>query len=278
ARFRGATTRFRAGAGLDDGRSYPQLTVSVENARFDASATWSGRSNAWIDHTGFFEYAPAFSDPPDVRSLSASVSARGAVGLLSVEPRITFVREVDAPVRMLGGDAVTSTAGTLSGAAARSTVSLRIALNDAPSRGPYAVVAPTLHSADLEVRTELDRAWKSAVPDAWVEGRAGYRRLMFKGDLDLDAYARGRVWTDMRGRRLHTPTGLLMLAPDGSGTVGSSGMLDIVAEAGIRGATIILAWENVLSGTSVQIGNLIVPDYPLPAQRLRFGVYWPISN
>jgi hypothetical protein len=58
----------------------------------------------------------------------------------------------------------------------------------------------------------------------------------------------------------------------------ASSTIDLVFEGGIRGATVSLAYENLLSGTNVLIGNLIVPDYPLPQQRIRFGVRWPIKN
>lgn len=278
AELHGVEVELRGGAGLDDDRVYPDLSYAMRHARFDLAASWSGRPNAWIDHTGFFSHAPAFPTPPDPRNLSATASVRARYGPLSIEPRMAFSRESDAPVRMLGDTATTSTAGILSGRASRATLTLRLSLNDASPGGPYAVVSPALHTATIDVQSDFDRAWKEAMPDAWVEGRLGLRRLMFEGDLDLDLYVRGRAWAEMRGRRLHTPTGLLMLAPNGSSTVGSSGLTDIVAEAGVRGAVIIVAWENALSGTSLQVGNLLIPDYPLPAQQLRFGVYWPISN
>jgi hypothetical protein len=51
-----------------------------------------------------------------------------------------------------------------------------------------------------------------------------------------------------------------------------------VAEAGIRTATIFLSYENIFSGTNALVGNLLIPDYPLPAKRFRFGVFWPISD
>jgi hypothetical protein len=52
--------------------------------------------------------------------------------------------------------------------------------------------------------------------------------------------------------------------------------LDVALKAGIRDATLFLTFENVLSGTSLQPGVLVVPVYPLPEQRFRFGVFWPI--
>ena len=46
----------------------------------------------------------------------------------------------------------------------------------------------------------------------------------------------------------------------------------------VRTATLFFAYENVLARTVLMPGTLLVPDYPYPAQRFRFGVYWPIRN
>ena len=60
--------------------------------------------------------------------------------------------------------------------------------------------------------------------------------------------------------------------------VDASYTLDLVLEGGIRTATVYIIFENITSGTRLMSGNELVPDYPLPAQQLRFGVYWPIAN
>ena len=124
---------------------------------------------------------------------------------------------------------------------------------------------------------------EAALPEFFVQGRLGARYAIF-GDLALDLSLRGRFWTEMRSRTLHAPTGLLVLPHEDddlfppSGFLPSSGMLDIVVEAGLRTATLFLAYENVLSGTQLLAGNLIVPVYQLHERRLRFGVFWPIKN
>src|SRR5688572_20452723 len=109
-------------------------------------------------------------------------------------------------------------------------------------------------------------------------GRIGARFTLFQRDLDLDVYLQGRYWTEMRSRLFHPPTGLLVVPSLSHPVFGSSGTLDVVAEIGIRTATLFMAYENVLSGTVIMRGNLIVPVYPLPERRFRFGVYWPIFN
>ena len=116
------------------------------------------------------------------------------------------------------------------------------------------------------------------LPAAFARGRLGARMLLFRGDLDLDLYLQGRAWTTMRSRDLQPQTGLLVVPLASARTFGPSGLLDVVAEAGVRGATLFFAYENALSGTALMPGTLLVPDYPYPAQRFRFGVYWPIRN
>ena len=89
----------------------------------------------------------------------------------------------------------------------------------------------------------------------------------------------------MASRTLHTPTGLLVLTRDQDmglyppgGRLPASVVVDFVAEGAVRTAVLFVAYENVASGTPLLSGNQTIPIYPLPAARLRFGVYWPISN
>ncbi|MDX1428888.1 MAG: hypothetical protein R3282_01320 [Rhodothermales bacterium] len=145
-------------------------------------------------------------------------------------------------------------------------------------RGFYLVAAPTLFSVgNAAGSSDLER-FSASLPEFYAVGRLGARYLLFHGDLDLNIFVRGRFWSDFRSRTLHTPTGLLALPTAGSRPVESSAALDIVLEGGVRVATLFVAYENLLSGTNAVPGNLLVPVYPLAEQRLRFGVFWPISN
>jgi len=137
---------------------------------------------------------------------------------------------------------------------------------------------PVLRTTSTDDDGALAAAWRRASPEHWSSGRIGVRARMFTGDLDLNAYVRARYWGEMGGLRLHTPTGLLVLPENASETLKANWLIDFVAEAGVRGAIIYLSYENAFAGTSTQVGNLIIPDYPIPQQRLRFGVYWPIFN
>jgi hypothetical protein len=104
------------------------------------------------------------------------------------------------------------------------------------------------------------------------------RYVLFKGDLDFDAYAEAIAWSAFRSRTLEPQSGLLTVPLEDSREFGPSGRINLVLEASIREASVFLLYENILSGTALMTGNLIVPDYPLPARRFRIGVYWPIMD
>ena len=145
-------------------------------------------------------------------------------------------------------------------------------------RGFYLTVQTTL-SRFLNPGASPEHARVAAsLPEWFGQGRLGARYAPFQGDLDFDLYLLARFWSAMRSRTLHPPTGLLVLPPAGARVLGPSGTLDVFFETQVRTATIFLAYENALSGTPLVPGTLVVPIYPLPAQRFRFGVYWPITG
>ncbi|NND71238.1 MAG: hypothetical protein HKN43_06645 [Rhodothermales bacterium] len=122
-------------------------------------------------------------------------------------------------------------------------------------------------------------SWESVGPDRYATAIAGLKYVLFEGDLDGNFYLRSRMWPDFTGYALHRQTGLAVLPTVGSTEIVSkSATLDVIVEAGVRGATIFLSYENVLSGTNLVIGNQLVAGYPLAQRRLRFGVFWPILN
>ncbi len=117
----------------------------------------------------------------------------------------------------------------------------------------------------------------TALPKWRTEGRIGTRSRLFEGDLRLTAFLRGRLWSAFRSRTFQPETGLFMLPAADDLVLGPSGSLDVIAEGGVRTATLFLTLENVLAGT-IYPGTLLVPLYPLPKRALRFGVYWPLRN
>lgn len=144
-------------------------------------------------------------------------------------------------------------------------------------RGFYMTAQPSLFQFLNENASSVHKRMAATLPSFSVRGSLGARYLLFN-ELDLDLSASARYWTAFRSRHFHGPTGLLVVPTLNDASYEPSWTLDLIAHAGIRGATLFVAWENILSGTPLLVGNLIVPVYPLPAQRFRFGVFWPILN
>ena len=150
---------------------------------------------------------------------------------------------------------------------------IRLNIASERERGLYA----TLNSAMTGIgETKLDEG--RLFPEWFSSGRLGFKAVLFTGDLRLNASVRGRSWSAMISRALHAPTGLLVIPSAERTPVDASYALDLVVEGGIRTATVYIIYENITSGTRLMSGNELVPDYPLPAQQWRFGVYWPIAN
>lgn len=157
----------------------------------------------------------------------------------------------------------------------QSGLAFRLDWRKATHRGLYAHLQPTLFRMLNASASTLHRRQAEALPKFLVQVRWGTRMLLFE-EVQTDAYLVGHFWTSFRSRTLHAPTGLLALPDVDARRFGPSGILDLFIEANLRSAKLFLVWENITSGTMLQAGTLWVPVYPLPARRLRFGVYWPI--
>lgn len=200
------------------------------------------------------------------------------LGVIAFVLDVAHLRENDAIIHQLDLTHPGLESRVMSGTRSRSTGTVSVHWRDDGRKGLYSRVSATLQSATGPDGGSDALLWERSMPEQWASGRLGVKALLFQRDLDLDLYVRGRVWSEMNGLRLHTPTGLLVLPVDESEPIASSWLVDIGAEGGVRGATFFFAYENMFSGTTALLGNLIVPDYPLPRQRIRFGVYWPIAN
>ncbi len=149
---------------------------------------------------------------------------------------------------------------------------------EAARRGFYARLDGTT-SRTGSSNTMFQERLARAVPSVFGSARAGVRFVIFQGDLVVDGYALGRGWGAFGGRTLNPATGLLAVRSLGATEVPAYGTLDLGAEARVRTATFFLTWENVLAsstGGGLYRGVTVVPIYPLPERRFRFGVYWPI--
>jgi hypothetical protein len=189
-----------------------------------------------------------------------------------------FAHEVDGAYDLFAtGEGDSVAVRFVDGTARWEGAALELGLRRDARRGFYLTLSPTLYRYAGPASTD-GRRLAASLPEVYIRGRAGMRYLLFKGDLDMDLYVQGRAWSPFRSRTLHPPTGLLVLPLADSREVEASAAVDVVLEAGVRTATLFLAFDNFLSGTNVIVGNLLIPDYPLPQQRVRFGVYWPIFD
>ncbi len=271
-----------AGPQKESDRSWIYLsggaTAEINSFTVFASGVRSGRRLASHEITGFSTSVEPLTDEADPSFASAHLGVGWRSNLVSLLVDSFVNVERNPVVAELDNTEAVIRVQSLSGSATASGISLRIGFRDEAAQGLYAVLNPVFRATNTDADGALAAAWRRASPEQWSSGRIGVRVRMFTGDLDLNAYVRARYWGEMGGLRLHTPTGLLALPEDASDTLEANWLIDFVAEAGVRGAIIYLSYENALSGTSAQVGNLIIPDYPIPQQRLRFGVYWPIFN
>jgi len=249
----------------------------AEGFRIFAEASRAGQTASWIDHYGW----DGRVTPLESIQAGRTTMGRAGVGVtlgvfdVSVSPfghqtvdafdlferggDSVDVRLLDAPVRWVG-------------------VSTDLGFRREAVRGFYLTLSPTVYRYAGDTATSDARRVAASLPEVFVRGRSGLRYLLFRGDLEMDLYVQARLWTPFRSRALHPQTGLLALPAETGREVLGSLAADVVLEAGVRTATIFVAFDNVLSGSGVIPGNMLVPDYPLPQQRFRLGVYWPIFD
>lgn len=218
------------------------------------------------------------SDIPLQESILARLGVQVRRGVWQVDLEASYLQEKDAIIHQIGASHPDLESSTLSGTRSRSVTDVSLGWRDDGRRGLYTRVSAALSVSNGPDDSQQSVLWEQSLPRQWAAARIGWRALLFQSDLDLDVYIRARAWDAMTGLRLHTPTGLLVLPEEAGESVDQNWLVDVVAEGDVRGATLFFAYENMFSGTTWQIGNLIVPDYPLPRQRIRFGVYWPIAN
>lgn len=279
----GATTVMaEVGIGMHDGRTHPTGHVSLEQAvgpvRLFAEAWQASSPVSRVEASGFGASIRPAAAPPTGRTTYGrfGVTARGGpfdATVFGYSHRTTNWLDLsatarsDSAVALMAPDAVEWV-----GFAAD------VGIRREAERGLYLTVQPSTFALRNALTSAMHRKLRDSLPQLFLHGRLGLRETLFQRDLVLDLYVQARFWTAMRSRTLHPPTGLLTLPESEARVFGPSSAIDVVAEAGIRGATVFVGYDNVLSGTALLPGNLLVPVYPLPAQRFRFGVFWPIPN
>lgn len=276
------------GPALADGRSWSELDASAHTSFGNWSGNLTlhraGRAMTWHELEGFGSVLSPSSGnkTPIEQFISATLSWQ--IGLFSFSGTGLFEVNQDVLVTRMGSDPEDGSANYLAsveqldGSTSATSASFELGFRKNTSKGIWATFNPVFRSTSSDDSSDLGKAWRQSMPSSWAAGSLGWKAILFDGDLDLNVYARARVWSEMGGLRLHTPTGILALPFDLTQRVEANWLVDFVAEAGIRGAIVFLSRENAFSGTNLLFGNLIVPDYPLAEQRTRFGVYWPINN
>jgi len=262
---------------------YAEAQANREFGRvhLDGSLSRSARHVSLLEWRGFGSGIAGLSsmnDLPLQEVRLARLALQTPTGPLTWGAEASYLQDRDAIVHQVGDDPTLLRSTILANTRSRTVVTLSLLWRNDRNRGIYAGLHGSMQSPNASTATTTSALWEKSMPKRWASARLGWKALLFQGDLDLDLFVRGRAWESMHGLRLHTPTGLLVLPKDASTLVSESAVVDIGAEGDVRGATFFFAYENMFSGTTLLIGNLLVPDYPLPRQRIRFGVYWPIAN
>ncbi len=286
----GATTLVLDGGLHADERSVrPGATAYADRrwgaTRLFAEAGLAPQTTSWIEEEGFGPFVRPLEAVPDGRILHGRLGVQTRFG--AFDARLAgFAHQIENPVELYATLAPDTLAARASPAPfRRAGVTLGLGWRRDAEAGLYATGRATA-TAFLNPEAAPENARVAEVlPRLYGQGRLGARFVAFAGDLDADLYVQGRAWTRTRSRQFHPPTGLLAVPPPDAPVLdnnnvplwfGPLGTLDVTFEAGIRDATLFFTFENVLSGTVLQPGVLVVPVYPLPERRFRFGVFWPI--
>lgn len=294
----GGRSVFDAVVGVHPARGALRADLSVGAARLDGHVRASGSADAAWEASVLRAHASAAVTPvrrslveirgfgPTFRGLpganpSTDRQVRAGVGLDAGPLRLgatLFARSQSRPLYLLlDADSDTVRAATGADALRSDGVVVDLGLRERSARGLYVTGTATWNRRGRPSDPAAARA-DAALPEWHGRLRLGLRARLFAGDLDVDLAVQARAWSAMQGRRLHAPTGLLVLPDPSARAVPASAIVDVTLDAGIRSAVVFLAMENALSGTAVTPGNQLVPDYPYPERRVRFGVYWPIFD
>ncbi|NNE71778.1 MAG: hypothetical protein HKN29_15645, partial [Rhodothermales bacterium] len=228
-------------------------------------------------------YQPLGGDRLEGRQAVDELGVSFRPGWLHVLGSVAASRTTDGAERVFNATNDTLSVAPYTGLRTRTSATGRLGLREFSRRGIYfwAEATTSLYAGDKDAvgeTAELDGRLEEAVPELFGKAALGIRGILFQGDLDADLSIRARAWTEHLGLRFHPQTGLLGLPDPASRPIEQSMVLDLVAVAHIRTATLTVSLENFMSGTTLTPGNQLIPDYPYPERRLRFSVFWPILD
>lgn len=250
-----------------------------------ASAALGGQPASWVEQHGFGDLILPPDAAPTSRIARAEVGVSAAGGPFDAELTTFGHATRDAVDLFAPAQGDTLVVRALDDPLHRAGIAAEVGWRRDAERGLYATAQGTATQLLNDSASPDHARLATTLPEAFGQARIGARFVLFEGDLDTDLSVRGRAWTEMRSRQFHGPTALFAVSPPDAPVqsgwpmaFGPSGTVDVQADVGFRGATLFFTFENVLSGTTLQPGTFVVPVYPLPERRFRFGVFWPIEN
>jgi hypothetical protein len=269
------------GAHAAGGALWPAAAMRVTRGGLFAGAHHAAEAPARLAEAGYASVVTGLDEGADglARTTGAEAGLALAAGDLALRLR-AYANQTSDPLVLAEVSPDSLAFARAEAAFRRLGGSLALAWRAGAPRGFYAdaqVHAFRFLNADASA---LHARAADALPALWGSGRLGLRFLdLFGGVLDLDLAARARAWTAF-GSRLLAPAPALFALPDPAATVTvpARGTLDLLAEAQLQErASFFLRYENALA-TRLYDGAYLVPVYPLPAHRLRFGVFWTLFN
>ncbi len=255
-----------------------RLERNTDRLSVYAEASYSGRRPSWAEEYGWGSTLQPLSGNASTRIALIHTGIHVSAGPFDVGITAFTHRSEEAVDYFTTAQPDTVQVFSLGSPVRWSGVTAEFGFRRHRQRGIYLSLTPTFYQFDNPDASAEHLILSRSLPEMYIRGRLGLRYVLFRGDLDMDLYGRGRLWSPFLSRTLHPETGLLVLRRDDAREVEASAALDVVLEAGVRTAKIFVAFENLLSGTTLVPGNMLVPNYPLPARRFRFGVFWPIQD
>ncbi len=121
------------------------------------------------------------------------------------------------------------------------------------------------------LETKTDQGYRSSFPKWSGAGGIYFWDKLFTGHLDLKVGIHGRIISSYRGMEYNPQA--LAFVPSTQPDVDAAGTSDLVLIAHIGSAYVHFIWENLPDRQYV-----IVPFYPMPDRRIRFGISWEFTN
>ncbi len=274
----GWTLDANAGIHSVGGEVFPSAQLRVDRSGVFAGLSYAGHVPGRIEAVGYDSTITELASMSTERTALAEVAGTFQFGSVDVQLR-GFASLTTNPRAFVDDGAGGAAFVDLGSNVRRAGGSLSFGWRAETQRGFYANTTVTALSVLNPDNSDLHRREADATPKLWANARLGVRAVGLFGDnLDLNLSAQGRAWSGFRSRSYIPEVALFALPAASSPDVPASGVLDLVVEARLqRRATLFLLYENVLANRTYD-GAFIVPVYPLPAHRLRFGLVWTLSG